>query len=60
MLLQAEIPEWYAEAVTAAWTVAQQDEPIVTDVVSALAKKSPITFAQFARDYADRFMDDHR
>jgi uncharacterized protein YbjT (DUF2867 family) len=55
MLLQAEIPGWYAEAVTAAWTIARQDEPIVTDVVSTLAKKSPITFAQFARDYATQF-----
>ena len=60
MLLQSGIPGWYAEAVTASWTVAREDEPIVTDVVSVLAKKSPITFAQFARDYADAFMDDRR
>jgi uncharacterized protein YbjT (DUF2867 family) len=55
MLLQSEIPAWYAEAVTASWAVARQDEPTVTDVVSTLAKKSPTTFAQFARDYATQF-----
>jgi uncharacterized protein YbjT (DUF2867 family) len=60
MLVRSGIPGWYAEAVTASWTVARQGEPILTDSVSALAKKSPITFEQFARDYADKFMDDRR
>ena len=60
MLLRSGIPGWYAEAVTASWTVARQGEPLVTDSVSVLAKKSPITFEQFARDYADKFMDDHQ
>jgi uncharacterized protein YbjT (DUF2867 family) len=60
MLLRAEIPRWYAEAVTASWNVARGDEPIVTDVVAALTKKPPLTFAQFARDYAGSFSDDRR
>ena len=60
MLLRSGIPDWYAEAVTTSWTVARQGEPMLTDSVSALAKKSPITFEQFARDYADTFMDDRR
>jgi len=55
MLLRSGIPGWYAEAVTASWTVARQGEPIVTDVVSALAKKPPTTFEQFACHYADKF-----
>jgi len=59
-LIRFEIPGWYAKAVTASWTVAQQGEPILTDVVSTLAKKPPISFEQFARDYADSFMDDGR
>ena len=60
MLLRAEIPRWYAEAVTASWSVARTDEPIVSEVVAALTKKPPITFAQFARDYASAFSDDRR
>src|SRR5690348_3575102 len=60
MLLHAGMPGWYAEAVTASWNVAREGEPVVTDVVAALTKKSPITFAQFARDYADAFIDDRR
>ena len=60
MLLRSEIPAWYAEAVTASWTVARQGEPVLTDSVSVLAKKSPMTFEQFARDYADTFTDDRR
>ena len=60
MLLRAGIPAWYAEAVMASWSVARESEPIVTNTVSALTKRSPITFAQFARDYADAFIDDRR
>ena len=60
MLLRAEIPTWYAEAVTASWSVARAGEPIVTDVVAELTTRSPLTFAQFARDYADNFIDDRR
>ena len=60
ILLRSGIPDWYAEALTASWTVARQGEPILTDSVSVLAKKAPITFEQFARDYADKFMDDRR
>jgi len=59
-LLSSEIPGWYAEAVTASWTVARQGEPILTDVVSVLTNKPAITFAQFARDYVDAFMNDHQ
>ena len=55
MLIGAGLPSWYAEAVTASWTVARQGEPIVTDIVSVLAKKPPITFEQFARDHSDQF-----
>jgi uncharacterized protein YbjT (DUF2867 family) len=60
MLLRAEIPDWYAEAVTASWSVARTGEPIVTNVVSELTKKPPLTFTQFARDYAGSFSADHR
>ncbi|HEY3581067.1 MAG TPA: SDR family oxidoreductase [Pyrinomonadaceae bacterium] len=55
MLLRTEIPAWYAEAVTASWSVARAGEPIVTSVVAELTKKPPLTFAQFARDYAEQF-----
>ena len=60
MLLSAELPRWYAEAVTASWSVARNSEPILTDVVSLLTNKAPITFAQFARDYAAAFTRDDR
>ena len=60
MLLRAEIPRWYAEAVIASWTVARSGEPIVTDVVAELTKNPSKTFAQFARDYAAAFSADHR
>jgi uncharacterized protein YbjT (DUF2867 family) len=60
MLLRAEIPRWYAEAVTASWSVARAGEPIITDVVTEFTKKRPLTFAQFARDYADSFIADRR
>ena len=59
-LLRAGLPGWYAEAVTASWRVAREGEPIVTDVVAALTKRPPITIAQFARDYAEAFIDDRR
>ena len=54
MLIGAGIPGWYAEAVTASWTIARQGKPILTNAVSALTKKPPITFEQFARDHADQ------
>jgi len=60
MLLRAEIPEWYAEAVIASWSVARAGEPIVTDAVATLTNKPPTTFAQFARDYAAAFSADRR
>ena len=60
MLLRAEIPGWYAEAVTASWTAAGASEPVVTNVIAELTNKPPLTFAQFARDYADAFSDDRR
>ena len=60
MLLRADIPRWYAEAVTASWSVARESEPIVTNTVAALSNKPPLTFAQFARDYAGSFSDDRR
>ena len=60
MLLRAGMPGWYAEAVTASWNVAREGEPVVTDLVAALTNKSPINFAQFARDYAKTFSDDRR
>jgi uncharacterized protein YbjT (DUF2867 family) len=60
MLLRAEIPGWYAEAVTASWTVARSGEPIVTDVVAELTKNPSKTFAQFAREYAAAFSADRR
>ena len=59
-LLRAGLPGWYAEAVTASWRVAREGEPIVTDVVATVTKRPPGTFAQFARDYAEAFIDDHR
>lgn len=60
ILLHAEIPDWYAEAVTASWSVARAGEPIITNVIAEVTKKPPLTFAQFARDYAYSFIDDHQ
>lgn len=56
MLLLSGVPSYYAKAVTAAWRVAREGRPTITDVVSEVAKKHPISLKQFARDYANAFV----
>lgn len=46
---------WFADALVAAWKVASEGHPTVTNVVSEVAQKEPITFEQFAQDYAHVF-----
>lgn len=55
-LIRSGVPSWYAKAVAAAWAVAREGSPQITDVVLKVAKKNPITFEQFTRDYADAFV----
>jgi uncharacterized protein YbjT (DUF2867 family) len=56
MLIRSGVPSWYARAVTAAWGVAREGKPTITDVVLKIARKKPITFEQFSRDYANAFV----
>jgi hypothetical protein len=50
-LHQAGALEWYAEAVVAAWQIASQEQPTLTDIVTKIARKRPIPFEAFVRDY---------
>lgn len=54
-LILSGLPNWYARAVAAAWAVARKEEPKISDVVSEVVKKNPISFEQFTRDYASAF-----
>jgi len=55
-MMDAGMPEWFAEALNelyAAWT--EGHGAIVTNVVRGVAQKEPLTFDEFARDYAPAF-----
>jgi len=57
-MMDAGMPEWFAEALNelyAAWT--EGHGAIVTGVVRDVTKKEPLTFDEFARDYAGAFKD---
>lgn len=56
MLILSGVPSCYARAVAAAWGVAREGRPTITNVVLKVAKKKPITFEQFSRDYANAFV----
>ncbi|MEO1294219.1 MAG: SDR family oxidoreductase [Cyanobacteria bacterium J06636_16] len=47
-LIQAGVPEWYAGAIAAAWQVAREGVPTVTDAVYQLTRVQPTSFAEFA------------
>ncbi len=55
-LIMSGVPNWYARAVAAAWAIAREGKPKITNVVLEIAKKNPITLEQFARDYAGAFL----
>jgi len=55
MLKGSGVPSWYSKAVTAAWNVARESQPRVSDHISTVIGKSPITFEQFSRDFAKQF-----
>jgi uncharacterized protein YbjT (DUF2867 family) len=50
-LHQAGVSEWYAEAVVAAWQIASREQPTLTEIVTKVARKQPILFETFVRDY---------
>jgi len=55
-LLQFGVPEWQADAVLALYAFYREGKgAVVTNSVTEVTKKSPITFDQFARDYSDAF-----
>src|SRR5438067_3203631 len=55
-LLNAGMPDWYADALLEIFEhVAKPLGSEVTNVVAEIAKKTPITFDQFARDYIAAF-----
>jgi len=56
MLIRSGVPSRYAREVTAAWGVAREGKPTITDVVLKIARKKPRTFEQFSRDYANAFV----
>lgn len=56
-LLGMGAPEWQARAVVELFLLYRSGEGgHVTDVVETVGKKTPITFDQFARDYAPAFL----
>ena len=55
-LLSAGMPEWYADAIaTLNELLVSGQAEVVTNVVEELTGKRPITFDEFARDYAEAF-----
>ena len=50
-LLRAGLPEWRAEAITTSWQVASEGQPTVTDIVTRMTGRQPITFEHFVKDY---------
>ncbi|MBD1866523.1 SDR family oxidoreductase [Cyanobacteria bacterium FACHB-471] len=54
-LIQSNVPEWFAEAVTTSWQIASKGKPTLTDVVTQIGGKQPITFDEFAWDYKTIF-----
>lgn len=56
-LLQMGIPAWQVEGIIELNDIYKRGEAAgVTDIVRSVAKKEPITFAQFARDFANVFL----
>ncbi len=55
IIICSGISEWFAEAVTTSWQIANKGEPTLTDVVTKIGRKQPITFNEFARDYKSIF-----
>jgi uncharacterized protein YbjT (DUF2867 family) len=55
-LLQMRIPAWQVEGIIELNDMYKRGEAAgVTDTVRSVAKKEPITFAQFARDFSNAF-----
>lgn len=50
-LLQFGLQDWYAKSIVAAWQVASQEQPTITDEVAEITDKQPTTFEQFAKEY---------
>lgn len=49
--------EWYVDAIVAAWKVASEDLPTTTNVITKIARRTPITFEKFAQDHAQVFIN---
>jgi uncharacterized protein YbjT (DUF2867 family) len=55
-LMQYGLPEWQADAILALNAFYREGKgAVVTNTVAEVAKKAPIAFDRFARDYADAF-----
>jgi uncharacterized protein YbjT (DUF2867 family) len=55
-LMQYGLPEWQADAILALNAFYREGKgEVVTQTVAEVAKKAPISFDQFARDYANAF-----
>lgn len=52
-LHRAGVSQWYAEAVVAAWQIASQEQPTLTDIVTKISGKQPCPFETFVRDFVD-------
>lgn len=50
-LVRSGVSEWFAEAVTTSWQIASKGKPTLTDVVTKIGRKQPITYDEFACDY---------
>ncbi|MGF1516790.1 MAG: SDR family oxidoreductase [Nodosilinea sp.] len=54
-LIRSGAPEWFAEAATMSWQIASEGKPNLTNVVTKIGRKQPITFNEFAWDYKAMF-----
>jgi len=48
---------WHADAILAAWMVARNGQPVITDVVTKITKRQCVTIKTFARECAFHFND---
>jgi len=50
-LIRSGVPAWFAEAVATSWQVASKGNPTITDAVTKIGRKQPITFDEFVCEH---------
>ena len=51
---------WHADAILAAWMVARNGQPVITDLVTKITKRQCVSIKMFAREYAFHFNETSR